>query len=104
MPEIGLLDEPISPVSRDETVTNRKPKATIKQAARIPRVPKPNPRLGVAARATINPKLPRTTKLRGKSRWVRGKLARLSDFVVSDFAAARSRTAPRNELKMRGKA
>ena len=25
MPEIGFDDEPISPVSRDETVTNRKP-------------------------------------------------------------------------------
>src|SRR5664280_2461226 len=30
MPEIGLLDEPISPVKREETVTNRKPKSTIK--------------------------------------------------------------------------
>ena len=26
MPEIGLDEDPISPVSRDETVTNRKPK------------------------------------------------------------------------------
>src|SRR5204862_2252856 len=29
MPEIGLEDDPISPVSREETVTNRKPNATI---------------------------------------------------------------------------
>src|SRR6266513_339651 len=34
MPEIGFDDEPISPVKRDETVTNRKPKATISKAPR----------------------------------------------------------------------
>ena len=33
MPEIGLDDEPISPVSRDETVTNRNPNSTIMAAA-----------------------------------------------------------------------
>ena len=32
MPEIGLEDEPISPVRRRETVTNRKPKTTIRTA------------------------------------------------------------------------
>ena len=32
MPEIGLDDEPISPVSRDDTVTNRKPNSTIRTA------------------------------------------------------------------------
>ena len=32
MPEIGFDEEPISPVSRDETVTNRKPNATIRIA------------------------------------------------------------------------
>ena len=32
MPEIGLEDEPISPVRREETVTKRKPKATIRTA------------------------------------------------------------------------
>src|SRR5215510_5476070 len=30
IPEIGFDEEPTSPVSRDETVTNRKPKAMIK--------------------------------------------------------------------------
>jgi hypothetical protein len=30
MPEMGLEDEPISPVSRDETVTNKNPNTTIK--------------------------------------------------------------------------
>ena len=29
MPEIGFDDEPISPVSRDDTVTNKKPNTTI---------------------------------------------------------------------------
>ena len=33
MPEIGLLDEPISPVKREETVTKRNPKSTINTAA-----------------------------------------------------------------------
>ena len=33
MPEMGLLDEPISPVSREETVTNRKPNSTMSTAA-----------------------------------------------------------------------
>ncbi len=32
MPEIGLEDEPISPVSRDDTVTKRKPNSTMSSA------------------------------------------------------------------------
>src|ERR671914_563839 len=32
IPEIGFDDEPTSPVSRDETVTNRKPNAMIRIA------------------------------------------------------------------------
>ena len=32
IPEIGFDDEPISPVSREETVTNRKPKMMISRA------------------------------------------------------------------------
>src|SRR5262245_6393992 len=32
MPEIGFDDEPISPVSRADTVTNRKPKTTTRMA------------------------------------------------------------------------
>ena len=35
MPEIGLEDEPISPVKRDETVTNKKPKMTMSIAPRM---------------------------------------------------------------------
>ena len=35
IPEIGLDDEPISPVSRDETVTKRKPNRTMSIAPRI---------------------------------------------------------------------
>src|SRR5436853_16528 len=32
IPEIGFDDEPTSPVSRDETVTNKNPKMTIRRA------------------------------------------------------------------------
>src|ERR1700722_11878945 len=32
MPEMGLDDEPISPVSREETVTNKNPKTTMRIA------------------------------------------------------------------------
>src|SRR3982751_1530593 len=32
IPEIGLEEEPTSPVNRDETVTNRNPKAIIRRA------------------------------------------------------------------------
>src|SRR2546421_12652865 len=35
IPEIGFEDEPISPVNRDDTVTNRKPNATISSAPTI---------------------------------------------------------------------
>ena len=34
MPEMGLDEEPISPVSREETVTNRNPNTTISTAPR----------------------------------------------------------------------
>src|SRR5262250_3749529 len=36
MPEIGFEDEPISPVKRDDTVTNKKPKTRIIRAPRKP--------------------------------------------------------------------
>src|SRR6476620_2449352 len=36
MPEIGFDDEPISPVSRDETVTNRKQNSTMNNAPASP--------------------------------------------------------------------
>ena len=32
MPEMGLDEDPISPVRRDDTVTNRKPNSTISKA------------------------------------------------------------------------
>src|SRR5436189_1402946 len=35
MPEIGFDDEPTSPVRREETVTNRKPNATMSSAPRM---------------------------------------------------------------------
>ena len=46
MPEIGFDDEPISPVSRDETVTNRKPNSRIISAPRKPSKLKPSPSCG----------------------------------------------------------
>src|SRR5262249_19297584 len=36
MPEMGLEDDPTSPVSRDDTVTNRKPNSRIITATRMP--------------------------------------------------------------------
>src|SRR5436190_12355206 len=35
IPEIGFDDEPISPVKRDETVTNKKPKPRTRTAPKI---------------------------------------------------------------------
>ena len=36
IPEIGFDDEPISPVNREETVTNKKPKTRTSPAPRTP--------------------------------------------------------------------
>src|SRR6516225_4365351 len=36
IPEIGLDDDPISPVNRDETVTNKKPKISTNPAPSMP--------------------------------------------------------------------
>src|SRR5262245_7180593 len=60
IPEIGFDDEPISPVRREETVTNRKPKTTTRSApatalSQATSVPKK------IAKRTIKPKLPNNT-------------------------------------------
>ena len=58
IPEIGFDDEPISPVRRDETVTKRNPKTTIRIAAAM-RAEKPVPptysglEKAMALRATV---------------------------------------------------
>ena len=74
MPEIGFDDDPISPVSREETVTKRNPKTTIKIAAPM-RAPMPVPPMyrGLAnAMATTNAMMPMRTNRIDRSRSVRG--------------------------------
>ena len=46
MPEIGFEEEPISPVSREETVTNRNPNTRIMTAPRNPCTLMPRPSAG----------------------------------------------------------
>src|SRR6185436_13758031 len=50
MPEIGLDDEPTSPVNRDDTVTKRNPNSRIMTAPRMPPRLSPSPSWGTAAR------------------------------------------------------
>ncbi len=68
MPEMGFEVEPISPVSRDDTVTNRKPNATIITAPA---------RFMCSVRAAMmaikSAITPPTTKLVGRSWSVRGR-------------------------------
>ena len=56
IPEIGFDDEPTSPVSRDETVTNKKPKMTISKAPK-----KPTLSVGINEIAAISSSMPITT-------------------------------------------
>src|SRR5437764_13894498 len=67
MPEIGFDDEPISPVRRDETVTNRKPNTTISRAPRMFMC-----RLRAIRMQVISRIRPMPTTLGDKSRSVRG--------------------------------
>src|SRR5512138_3216702 len=67
MPEIGLDDEPIRPVIRDDTVTKKKPKMTISTAARkFPCVGI----LGAMARKIASARDPPSTTIIGMSRSV----------------------------------
>ena len=67
MPEIGLDDEPISPVNREDTVTNRKPKTMMSSAPRRFILS-----VGTATMPTMSTMRPMPTKLMGRSRSVRG--------------------------------
>ena len=68
IPEIGLEDEPISPVRRDETVTNRKPKATISTAPRkATKTLTCNPSCGNAIIIPISAMIPAITNVIGRS-------------------------------------
>src|SRR5688500_19067286 len=60
MPEIGFDDEPTSPVRREDTVTNRKPKATMSNA---PRMLKRRLSCGANMMAANSTMMPPTTKL-----------------------------------------
>ena len=64
IPEIGFDDEPTSPVSRDETVTKRKPKIMIRTAPRNDTTGDVNtlsPSCGNSMIAAISPITPITT-------------------------------------------
>src|SRR5262249_36203783 len=70
IPEIGLEEEPISPVRRDETVTNRKPKATISSApTRFQR----KLSCGATMMAMRSTTIPPSTHFIDRSRSVRGR-------------------------------
>src|SRR4051812_44441707 len=71
MPEIGFDDEPITPVIRELTVTNRKPNRT----TITPPITRPTVSVGIrldAATAATRPTLPRSTSGIGMSRSVLG--------------------------------
>ncbi len=102
IPEIGFDDEPISPVSREDTVTNRNPKITISAAANNPCQLKPSPRLGIAVMARTRAMLPASVTQMGKSRSVR-----LTTGLPSPSrgpAAVRSRNPAITEPKISGSA
>ena len=87
MPEIGLLDEPTSPVSRDETVTNRNPNSRIITAPSMPHGVTPSPNDGTNISAAASPRLPNSTTSIDRSRSVR---------AVSSAPAARLARRSRN--------
>ena len=71
MPEMGLEEEPISPVSREETVTNRKPNTTIRAAPRRFMC-----KVRAARMASINATMPPPTNFIDRSLSVRAMAAR----------------------------
>jgi hypothetical protein len=73
IPEIGVEDDPISPVNRDDTVTKRKPNSTIKDApSRFPR----RCNCGAAMITAMMARQPMITTRIDKSRSVRGACSR----------------------------
>ena len=98
MPEIGLDDEPITPVIRELTVTNRNPKSTII----APPMSRPGRSVGIscdAATASTSPSEPRTTTAMGRSRSVRGMPP-----SSPDRPERRSRRLPVTEATISGSA
>ena len=82
MPEIGFDEDPISPVIRDETVTKKKPKITIRiEARKFPCVGI----FGAIARKTASASEPiRTTRI-GISRSVRSCFGAPAKFASSSM-------------------
>ena len=68
MPEIGFDDEPISPVNRDDTVTNRNPKPSTRAAPKI-EVQMETSVARNAANSANKTRLPKITVVSGMSRW-----------------------------------
>ncbi len=71
MPEMGLDDEPISPVRREETVTKRKPKTMMRMAPR--RFPRWS--WGISMMMAIRATMPPATSLSERSWSVRATAA-----------------------------
>ena len=92
IPEIGFDEVPMRPVMRDETVTNRKPKMTIRIAARkLPCIGI----FGATARKIASSSEPASTNTVGKSRSVRSA-------VVVAFAAPKSLSPSRADATIVG--
>jgi hypothetical protein len=72
IPEIGFDEDPISPVSRDDTVTNRKPKTTMRIAPRIFAPSPASSSMGAATIDAMRTTIPIPTNFMGRSRSVRG--------------------------------
>jgi hypothetical protein len=92
MPEIGLDDEPIRPVMRDETVAKKKPKMRISTAAiTLPWLGSP----GATTRKIASSSEPPSTTIIGISRSVR-------DCVLGPTALERSFRLPRADATIVG--
>ena len=91
MPEMGLEEEPISPVSREDTVTNRNPNTTIITAPRIFMCSE-----GAARMATMRARMPAPTNFIDRSCSVR------RTEVCATAAALKSDSPDRTLFRMMG--
>ncbi len=97
IPEMGLEVDPISPVRREETVTNRKPKQTISSAPIRFMC-----RVRAAMIANSRTITPPTTKLVGRSRSVRGRTPPPLPLAAAALAARISERPPRSPCQIIG--
>src|ERR1035441_10452571 len=91
IPDMGLDEEPISPVSREDTVTNRNPNTTISTAPRMFMCNE-----GAARMARIRARMPAPTNFIDRSRSVR------RTEVSATAAALKSDSPDRILLRMAG--